>query len=172
MQADSILRDGEEIEVQSKGQDWLSSWHPAFLPPPQGRNHGAAGICITPDGLVVLVSEDGFAWDIPAGRPEPGETLRQTLDREMLEETCGRVQDASLLGYFRGLCIRGHEQGLILVRSFWRANIELDTWDPQHEIIQRRLVTPAEALDEVGSSSPWAPWRRVFARAFYEAGLL
>jgi 8-oxo-dGTP pyrophosphatase MutT (NUDIX family) len=121
------------------------------------------------DGLVVLVTNDGVAWDIPAGRPEQGETLRQTLDREMLEETCGRVTDARLLGYSRGLCVRGHEQGLILVRSFWLATIELDPWEPRYEMTQRRLVTPADALGEV---SPSPAWRLVFARAFYEAGLL
>jgi hypothetical protein len=172
MQLERVLEDGEEIEVHSKGQDWLSSWHPASMPPPDGRNHGAAGICVTADGLIVLVTEDGVAWDIPAGRPEGNETLRETLEREMLEETCGRVLDARLLGYFRGLCIRGHEHGLVLVRSFWRATIELDAWNPQYEITGRRLVTPAEALDEVSASSPWSPWRRIFARAFHEAGLL
>jgi hypothetical protein len=170
MQAEPI-KDGEEIEVHSKGQDWLSSWHPASLPPPEGRNHGAAGICVTEDGQVVLVTEDGMTWDIPAGRPEADETLRETLDREMLEEACGHVLDAKLLGYFRGLCIRGHEQGLILIRSFWLANIKLDAWDPQYEITARRLVAPAQVLDEI-SSSPWSPWRRIFARAFREAGLL
>jgi ADP-ribose pyrophosphatase YjhB (NUDIX family) len=172
MPFEDILRDGEEIEVNSKGQDWLSSWHPPSKPPPDGRNHGAAGICITHDGQVVLVTEDGVAWDIPGGRPEAGESLRQTLDREMLEETCGRVQDARLLGYFRGQCVRGHEQGLVLVRSFWLATIELDAWEPRYEIVQRRLVTPTVALDEVGSSSLWSPWRAIFARAFLEAGLL
>jgi hypothetical protein len=45
------------MPLHSSGQDWLVSWHPAD-DPPRGRPHGAAGICVAGDDLV-LISHDG-----------------------------------------------------------------------------------------------------------------
>jgi ADP-ribose pyrophosphatase YjhB (NUDIX family) len=138
--------DGEQAEFHDAGQTWLASWHPPALPPPAGRPHGSSAICFTPDGDVVMVSEDGESWSIPGGRPEPGEDWRQTLDREVFEEACAVVQDATLLGYTRAICTAGHEQGLAIVRAHWRATVSLAPWRPRHEMVGRRLVTMDEAL--------------------------
>ena len=62
-------RDGEEILVRANGQVWSQSWHPPPTPP-AGTPHGSLGICVTAEGDIVLVSEDGEHWDLPAGRPE------------------------------------------------------------------------------------------------------
>ena len=65
-------RDGEELVIRANNQVWLVSWH---LPPtpPDGTPHGASGVCVTGEGNVVLVSNDGQIWDLPAGRPEGNE---------------------------------------------------------------------------------------------------
>ena len=47
------------------------AWYPPPLAP-GGTPHGAQGVCVTSDGKIVLVSEDGEQWGFPAGRPEPG----------------------------------------------------------------------------------------------------
>ena len=39
------------------------------------------------------------------------------------------------------------EQGVVLVRSLWCAEVTLLSWEPQHETTHRRLVPPAQALD-------------------------
>lgn len=166
MQGDvTIAKDGVQFLHHSRGQDWLQSWHPADVPP-DGKNHGAAGVCVTPEGHLILVTENGKDWDLPAGRPEPGEDWRQTLDREMLEETCCRVQDATLLGFARGVCIRGHEQGLVLVRSLWRAEVVLGDWDPKFEIVGRQVLPPSDAMPMLGH---WTP--EILRRLFHEAGM-
>ena len=105
--------DGMQIPVQSGGQRWLVSWHPP-LEPPDGTPHGAAGVCLTAAGGVVVISPDGVAWDLPAGRPEPGESWEQTLRREVDEEACAAVVEARLLGFTRGQCVSGPEKGLVL----------------------------------------------------------
>lgn len=139
-------RDGEEIRWRDgNGQDIVSTWHPPELPAPSGKRHGAAGICFTPDGKVVLV-EDGGSWVFPGGRPEGDEDWRETLDREVLEEACASVEEATLLGFARGKCIRGEEEGLVLVRSLWRAEVTLLPWEPQHETTDRMVVPLDEAL--------------------------
>jgi len=117
----------------------------------------------------VLVSPDGQGWSFPAGRPEAEESWAETLRREVREEACATVVQARLLGFSRGVCIAGPEKGLVLVRSIWRADVELEPWDPQFEIRQRRLVPPADLAVELAlASHPFAP---ILRRALQEAGL-
>ena len=142
------------------------SWHPP-PDPPDGIPHGAEGVCVTPTGDVVLISSDGSAWDLPAGRPEAGETWEDTLRREMLEEACATVVAARLLGFNRGECVAGHEQGRVLVRSTWRADVSLGPWDPRFEIPYRRVVAPAEAWANLAGS----PFEAFIRRELLEAGL-
>jgi hypothetical protein len=85
-----VAADGVPIPIRSGGQQWLVSWHPP-PEPPDGTPHGAEGVCVTADGDVVVISPDGTIWDLPAGRPEPGESWEQTLRREMDEEACATV---------------------------------------------------------------------------------
>ena len=162
----TMASDGEQFLLQNRGQDWLQAWHPPYLPP-DGRNHGAVGVCITEEGQLILVTENGQDWDLPAGRPEPGEDCRETLDREMLEETCCSVQDAILLGFTRGVCIRGHEEGLVLVRSVWLAQVAVGNWDPKFEIIARLILPPSDAVPILGH---WRP--EILRRLFHEAAIV
>ena len=76
-----------------------------------GQPHGANAFCVTADGEVVLISSDGQRWGWPGGRPEPGESWEQTLRREIMEEACATVTRARLLGFVRGRCVSGREQG-------------------------------------------------------------
>lgn len=149
---------------------WLVSWHPADAEP-AGRPHGAAGICVGNDGRdLVLISADEVHWGFPAGRPEGAETVRETLAREMREEACVEVLEARLLGFARSECVAGDEKGVVLVRSYWRAEVAIGPWEPQFEIAHRRIVPAAEAAAEVREPDPAAA--RISMRALAEAGLL
>ena len=162
-----VAADGKEIAVHVGGQDLLVSWHPPVAVP-AGRRHGAEGVCVSGGG-VVLVSPDGQGWSFPAGRPEAEESWAETLRREVREEACATVVQARLLGFSRGVCIAGPEKGLVLVRSIWRADVELGPWDPYFEIRHRRLVAPADLAAELTlASHPFAP---IVRRTLQEAGL-
>jgi ADP-ribose pyrophosphatase YjhB (NUDIX family) len=128
-----VAADGVQIPIRSGGQQWLVSWHPP-PEPPGGTPHGAEGVCVTAGGDVVVISPDGTIWDLPAGRPEPGETWEETLSREMDEEACATVVRARLLGFTRGECVAGPERGRVLVRSVWRADVDLRPWEARFEI--------------------------------------
>ncbi len=162
----NAIRDGEEIEIEAGGQRWIQSWHSSAAAP-AGKPHGSAGICVTGTGEVVLISADGQTWDFPAGRPEGNETWEQTLRREMMEEACAVITEARLLGFARGRCIRGHEAGLVLVRSFWHAKVELLEWNPQFEIRHRRLAIPQDATPHLPDA-----YEPIWRRALQEAGLI
>jgi ADP-ribose pyrophosphatase YjhB (NUDIX family) len=162
-----VAPDGEEVPAPSNGDDWRLAWHPPASAPP-GQPHGANAFCVTADGEVVLISPDGERWGRPGGRPEPGESWKQTLEREILEEACATVTGARLLGFVRGRCADGREKGLVLVRSIWRAEVTLRPWLPEHEIPFRRTV-PASDLARHLWTEPGA--EPIYARAAREAGL-
>ncbi len=162
--AEGVAREREEYAFHDdRGQDWLLSWHSPEHPPPEGTRHGSGGICFTPEGGVVLVTQSGAEWEYPGGRPEGDEEWRATLVREVLEEACAVVQDATLLGYTRSVCLKGAEAGLVLVRAFWCAEVSLEPWRPRHETTRRMIVRPEEALSQVQGVEP------IDRRAFHEA---
>jgi ADP-ribose pyrophosphatase YjhB (NUDIX family) len=156
------------MRSHSNGQDWLVSWHPG-ADGPAGTPHGAAGVCISGAGQLVLISEDGQHWGFPGGRPESGESAEDTLRREVWEEACATVISARLLGFARGECVAGRQRGVVLVRSFWRAEVEVRDWEPRFEIRHRRLVPAAEAKQHISELDEVAT--RITYRALAEAGL-
>ncbi|MGO3087079.1 MAG: NUDIX hydrolase [Corynebacterium flavescens] len=107
------------------------------------ETHGAAGVCLTHPGELVLISHEGDHWGLPAARPEGNEQPEETLVREILEEACALVTGYRLLGFSRSLCIEGHERGLVLVRSYWRAEVMVQPYEPRFEVRHRRLI-PAD----------------------------
>ncbi|MDF3057636.1 MAG: hydrolase [Rariglobus sp.] len=160
-----MLKNDEELEIATGGGHWLTSWHQGPNAP-SGRPHGSAGICSGDDDGVILISANGRTWDFPAGRPEKNESWLDTLHREMKEEACAVVDHAHLLGYCRGRCILGPEQGLVLVRAIWLAKVRLLDWEPQFEIHHRRIVPISGAIQETPSA-----YHAVWRRAFFEAKL-
>lgn len=137
-----VAADGVQIPVRSGAQQRLVSWHPP-PEPPDGTPHGAEGVCVTADGGIIVISPDGVIWDLPAGRPEPGVNWEEVLRREMDEEACATVTGARLLGFTRGQCLTGSERGRVLVRSVWRADVELRLWEARFEIVDRRAAAPS-----------------------------
>lgn len=161
-----IAVDGVEVAFSDRGQDWRVAWHPP-PDPPEGMPHGAQAICRAGDD-VVLIGTDGQLWGLPGGRPEPGETLADTLRREVWEEACATVTAERLLGFTAARCVRGREQGVVLVRSMWLADVVVHPWRPEFEISHRRLVPASEAFAAMYVPPGLAP---SFRRMFVEAGL-
>lgn len=163
-----VARDGEEFAVRSHGGAWMIAWHaPSAVP--AGTAHGANAFCVTADGGVVLISDDGARWGWPGGRPEGDESWEQTLRREMLEEACAVVGEARLLGFCRAVCRSEPEAGLVLVRSLWRGEVELLPWEPRFEIAHRRVVPAAALLTHLWMEDGFEP---IYHRALGEAGLM
>jgi ADP-ribose pyrophosphatase YjhB (NUDIX family) len=162
-----VARDREEFAVHSNGGDWLTAWH-SPIAVPVGRPHGANGFCVTANDCVVLISNDRERWGWPGGRPEGDESWEQTLRREILEETCSIVRETRLLGFCRSVCLTGPEEGLVLVRSVWRAEVELMPWEPRFEIGHRRVVAATDLLSLLWMEEGFEP---IYRRALTEAGL-
>lgn len=156
------------FRVCSNGATWSIAWH-SPVSVPDGTPHGANAVCVTADDQVVLIGNDGERWGWPGGRPEGDESWEQTLRREVLEEACAVVSRARLLGFSRGVCLSGPEQGRVLVRSVWRADVELNAWEPRFEIRYRRLVPADDLLAHLWIEEGLEP---LYRRVLIEAGLL
>jgi hypothetical protein len=152
------------VDIVTPDQHWQSTWYPP-AEVPSGTAHGSTGVCLV-DGEVVLVTEDGRRWQLPGGRPENDETWADTLDREVYEEACATVLHRRLLGYSRGVCLRGPETGLVLVRALWRADVRLEDWSPECEMTQRRLVPQHDVWDTLSIPTGYEP---VYRRILFEA---
>ena len=168
MLGNHAARDGQEFVVRSNSGHWLIAWHSPNTVP-AGTPHGANAFCVTADDRVVLISNDGERWGWPGGRPEGDESWEQTLRREILEETCSIVHDARLLGFCRSACLSGQEKDRVLVRSIWRAEVELLPCKPIFEIGHRAVVLAEELLSQLWMESGFEP---IYHRALMEAGLI
>ncbi|MGP3987257.1 NUDIX hydrolase [Streptomyces sp. 3N207] len=166
---DDIAGNGIEFPAVINGQIWHVAWHPP-PDPPSGTPHGAEAVCVA-DGRVVMVSREGVRWGLPAGRPEQHEQWVDTMRREVQEEACAVVTDCRLLGFSRGVCVRGPEEGLVLVRSMWRAEVRLAPWDPRFEMAHRRLLPAERAFQALAVPEGLGPfYRRLFAEAAPQGG--
>ena len=115
--------------------------------PPTELVTQALGLCFTADGLVVMVTWDGRQWTFPGGTVEDGETVEQALVREVAEEACARVVRCQYLASQHVADPLNPDGAPSYYQSRWWARVELDPWQPQDEMIARRLITPDQVLD-------------------------
>ena len=134
------------------GQPSVVTWLDKDFMPPRSQITQASGICFTDDGLVVLVST-GDHWSLPGGTTEEGETIEETLVREVWEEACARVVNHVYLGSQEVREIReGEKLPPYYQVRFW-ARVVLDEFKGEYEISERKLVT----LDSVNAFLQWKP---------------
>lgn len=160
----NIAADGADFTAPGNGRDWRVAYCPPSEPPP-GTPYGAEVVCVVGD-RVLVVSEDGRRWRLPSSRPEPRERCRDTVRREVREEACATVTEYRLLGFSRGVCVRGPQKGLVLIRSMWRAEVRLAPWNPRRGTAHRRLLPVGEAFRSLAIPDGLGPfYRRLFAQA-------
>jgi hypothetical protein len=118
---------------------------PGWIPPAHLVTQ-ALGLCFTADRQVVMVSWDGQQWTFPGGTVEDDETVEETLIREVAEEACARVVACQYLAAQHVADPLNPNGGPSYYQTRWWARVELDPWQPCHEMIGRRLVAPDQVL--------------------------
>jgi ADP-ribose pyrophosphatase YjhB (NUDIX family) len=132
------------------GRTVRAVWRPGPWQPPRELATQSSGLCFTPGGEVLLVSQDGVHWVLPGGHLEEGESLEDTLRREVREEACAEVLDCSYLGCQEiqesdgGRALPGYYQ-----TRYW-ARVSLGRFEPAHETRFRRMVAPGRVKAVLG----------------------
>jgi ADP-ribose pyrophosphatase YjhB (NUDIX family) len=126
--------------VVADGARYRIWWFDPPFRPPLAETTQALGICFTADSQIVLVTWNGTDWTLPGGTIEPGETLEETLTREVWEEACARVRACAYIGCQRVEHLDEDRPAYYQTR-FW-ARVELEPFEPAHEMTARKLVSP------------------------------
>ena len=138
----------EEIieEHTLEGREITVTWRGSAFTPPRYLIKQASGICITEEGLIVLVTGDGESWGLPGGHPENDETIKDAFIREVREEVCAIVTNLVYLGVSE-VKDAGNPEGFTInyQARFW-ARVQLDEFKPEYETTGRKLVTPENMI--------------------------
>ena len=116
------------------------------------------GICFNDiDEILIIKKPDGDQWKIPGGRPEAGETLEETLNRELMEEATISVKNCQPLGVMQ--VVYPHNPNMSEGEQFYQARyvceiVELlpNTIDPDNGLLHDRKFVPMEDITR------WVAW--------------
>jgi ADP-ribose pyrophosphatase YjhB (NUDIX family) len=118
---------------------------PGWMPPAELVTQ-ALGLCFTAGFQLVMVTWDGRQWTFPGGTVENGETVEQTLIREVAEEACARVVACHYLAAQHVADPLNPNGGSSYYQTRWWARVYLDPWQPRHEMTARQLVNVDQVL--------------------------
>jgi ADP-ribose pyrophosphatase YjhB (NUDIX family) len=92
--------------------------------------------------LAVAEGDDRFTWwSFPRGRREPGESIEDTLRRELLEEACAQVMLSERLGFQRFSHLNGERAGRVTTDAMFWARVEARPFAPEFETRARRELS-------------------------------
>lgn len=130
----SAARESRAARLRRGGERGLRSAMHVWWRLSRGMTLGVRAMVIDGDGRVLLVKHSYVSgWYLPGGGVEPGETLHEALERELLEEGNVRLNGAPVL---HGLYLNAHVSrrdhvALYVVRAFEQPSAPI----PNREIV-------------------------------------
>ena len=81
------------------GRDLTLTWHETNKLPTGKQISQISAYCLDDQGRVLII-KNKHGWGLPGGHPEAGETIEETLRREIKEEAAATINDDFILiGY-------------------------------------------------------------------------
>jgi ADP-ribose pyrophosphatase YjhB (NUDIX family) len=139
--AETLIWEGRALTVE---------WLLAPFRPPRKSVTQVSGVCFTGSGKVVLAAGQLGTWALPGGHVERGESLEQTLAREVKEEACAVVKRAAYLGAQKVSDPDNPTGSCEYYQARFWARVELQRFEPRHERTQRTLVAPSQFVSALG----------------------
>ncbi len=127
------------------GVDYVFTWLER-APVPARRVYGLA---FTDGGRILLVAEHPYSehFLLPGGGVEEGEQPEDALSRELIEEAAAGVVAMEPIGAQRVECSDGRP---VEYHAYYWCRVTLaEEFVPEHEIVRRVTVEPAEFLDRL-----------------------
>jgi 8-oxo-dGTP pyrophosphatase MutT (NUDIX family) len=101
------------------------------------------------DGMVALVVSTDGQVNLPGGKTEPGESIEETLRRELQEEMNCRVSKWSVIGYQR--LTNGNNNPIYQLRVYAELErIGAFKSDPAGKVVGQKLVLIGQLNQEIG----------------------
>ncbi len=127
-----------------EGRSLTIEWLPAPFRLPRKSIMQVSGVCFTGSGKIVLVAGQLGKWALPGGQVERGETLEQTLAREVKEAACAVVKRAAYLGVQKVTDPDNPTGSRTYYQARFWARVELERFKPKFERRQRTLIVPSQ----------------------------
>jgi len=80
------------------GRDLTMTWQATSVLPADVKISQVSAFCLD-DNNQVLIIKNEHGWGLPGGHPEDGETIDETLAREIQEEAGATIKSSKLIGY-------------------------------------------------------------------------
>lgn len=121
----------------------------------------------TKDKCLIIVSKNGEKWQLPGGHPKIGESIKDTVVREVKEETGLDIsRDVPRIEFFGYYDVKSSEEGIIKesflqVRTFLRleansTDLILSAKESDEELEEDKVkFVKAYGLDKVFELIPW-----------------
>ncbi|MFA6525803.1 MAG: NUDIX domain-containing protein [Candidatus Buchananbacteria bacterium] len=127
------------------GRDLTLTWQEAENIPVGKNISQVSAFCLDNEDKVLII-KNKHGWGLPGGHPESGETLEESLKREIMEEADCSIKDFKLIGYVEvndpnNDSIEGREY--FQLRFFCRLS-DIGEFRAEFETSERNFVSPAE----------------------------
>ncbi|MEZ4590153.1 MAG: NUDIX hydrolase [Chloroflexota bacterium] len=124
--------------------------------PPDALSSSVRAILLRNDAVMVVRDYQNNPYIIPGGRREPGETIGQTLHRELLEETGWTVGETAVIGtyHFQHLTPQPPDYKYPYPHFFWPIFVaEADQFYP--EAIQPETYAASSQFEPINEVVTW-----------------
>lgn len=122
---------------------------------------------LTADEYLIIVSKDGYQWQLPGGKPDFKEEIKDTAIRETMEETgLDLIAYKDVLKFFGYYIVEdlksGNHERILQIRLFCRINLtktelKLGTENEDQGQLQGEMIQHVKAV-KVNQAEEIIPW--------------